>query len=50
MTNILDAINELADTPNEMLDHLPKWVRTLSEICREAREQADQTTKDDHGR
>jgi hypothetical protein len=47
MTNILDAINELADTPNEMLGHLPKWVRTLSEICREAREQADQATKAD---
>jgi hypothetical protein len=45
MTNILEAINELADTPNETLDHLPKWVRTLSEICREAREQADQATK-----
>jgi hypothetical protein len=47
MTNLLDAINELADTPDEMLEHLPKWVRTLSEICREARDEADQTIKHD---
>lgn len=47
MTNLLDAINELADTPDEKLDHLPKWVRTLSELCKAAREQANQSTKDD---
>ena len=47
MANLLDAINELADTPDEILDHLPKWVRTLSELCKEAREQANQPAKDD---
>jgi hypothetical protein len=46
MTDLLDAINALADTPAETLEHLPKWVRTLSEICKEAREQANQSTKD----
>jgi hypothetical protein len=37
MANLADLINELADTPDEMLYHFPEWVRILSKLCREAR-------------
>jgi len=42
MANLADLINELADTPDEMLDHLPDWVRILSRLCREARSQVNE--------
>lgn len=36
MTTLVDLIDDLAETPEEILDGLPKWVRVLSELCREA--------------
>jgi len=42
VANLVDLIDELAETPEEMLDHLPRWVRILSEIWREANRQVNE--------
>jgi len=37
VANVVDLIDELAERPEDILDHLPQWVRILSEICRETK-------------
>jgi hypothetical protein len=34
--SIKETIEDVAEIPDELVDHMPKWVSVLRSLCREA--------------